>query len=160
MHAWQPYRPRTVRAAEILNLAGWRLKTYEITLDDCAIEREDFATGAGRAAALLPQPPSNENRAGAGFLIFHSGASHHYLVCGWWDTQNELFIRTLARPRERDQWDESGARHSICVWDLDVIWFERNAWVECVMSSAATSVSAGVERYLALMRPNGPSRSH
>lgn len=155
MNTWQPYRPRLIRAAGVLSLAGWRLKTYEISFDDSAAQRGEFSLGLARASSFLPQPPASANRGGAGFLIFHSGASDHYLICGWWDAQNELFIRTLARPRDREEWDESGQRHSICVWDLDVIWHERNAWIACMLGGNGQS---GVDAYLACTRPDGPSR--
>lgn len=151
---WKPYHPRNIVAAGILELAGWRLKRYEITFDGAPLDSAPYAEGVAQAARLLPQPPSAANRAGLGFVIFHSGATHHYLVLCWWDTQNELFTRVVVRPRERDEWDISGRHYSCCVWDLDVMWFERNAWIESMLGPGG----ADTAKYLKSVRPSGPAQ--
>jgi hypothetical protein len=55
-----------------------------------------------------------------------------YLVLGWWDNENELPLRVLV-------WGESGWREargseSVCVWDLRILWHERDAYVATVLS--------------------------
>lgn len=62
------------------------------------------------------------------FAIFHDGASAPYLILAWWGNGNELF--TAVSVREHDGWVEDPAKYSFCIWDLDLIWHERNSFVE------------------------------
>ncbi|THF64658.1 hypothetical protein E6C76_11425 [Pseudothauera nasutitermitis] len=61
------------------------------------------------------------------FAIFHDGASARYLVLAWWGNDNELF--TSVSVQTPDGWVEDPERYSFCLWDLEVIWHERNSFV-------------------------------
>ena len=68
----------------------------------------------------------------------HQGRGVHYLVAGWWDRENELCLRVARRPQAADgTWTLVTAGESGCVWDLQVIWFEREAYVARVLAPAA-----------------------
>jgi len=57
------------------------------------------------------------------------------VVVAWWDNQNELLNRVFVRVGEAESpWRDSGGAYSFCVWDLQVLWHERNAFVRHVMS--------------------------
>ncbi len=51
-----------------------------------------------------------------------------YLVLAWWGNDNELF--TSVSVQTASGWMEDPARYSFCVYDLEVIWQERNHFVE------------------------------
>ena len=53
-----------------------------------------------------------------------------YLVLAWWGNDNELF--TSVSVRTAAGWTEDPDRYSFCVYDLEVIWQERNFFVECI----------------------------
>ncbi len=52
----------------------------------------------------------------------------------------------LVRPISSAEWREAAHTASICVWDLQVMAFERDAYVETVLSAPA---DPDVEAYLA-----------
>lgn len=68
------------------------------------------------------------------FAIFHDGAGMEYLVLCWWGNDNELF--TSVSVHTDGEWVEDPSRFSFCLYDLEVIWFERNAFVETLYSGS------------------------
>ena len=64
------------------------------------------------------------------FAIFHDGAAAAYLVLAWWGNDNELF--TSVSVHTPSGWVEDPARYSFCLWDLEVMWHERNYFVEFI----------------------------
>jgi hypothetical protein len=61
------------------------------------------------------------------FALFHDGATLRYLVLCWWGNENELF--TVVSVLTATGWVEDAGRFSFCVWDLEVLWHERNAFI-------------------------------
>ncbi|MFC4260010.1 hypothetical protein ACFOZ5_13300 [Marinobacter lacisalsi] len=66
------------------------------------------------------------------FAIFHDGAGMAYLVLCWWGNDNELFNSVSVLTGEG--WVEDPSRFSFCLWDLEVIWHERNAFIDTLYS--------------------------
>ena len=62
------------------------------------------------------------------FVIFHAGASAQYLVLAWWGNDNEMF--TSVSVYVDSQWIEDPSCYSFCLWDLEIMWAERNFFVE------------------------------
>ena len=85
----------------------------------------------------------------AGFAIFHEGAALSYLVVAWWGNDNELF--TSVSVREGEAWLEDTRRYSFCLWDLEVIWHERNSFVRHLYSG-----SPDLPAYRRDLRPASP----
>lgn len=85
------------------------------------------------------------------FAIFHDGAEMAYLVLAWWGNDNELF--TSVSVRTASGWTEDPTKHSFCVYDLEVIWQERNHFVEFI-DCAAPSLA----RYRAARSTSAPAR--
>lgn len=64
----------------------------------------------------------------AAFAIFHRGASMHYLVLCWWGNDNELF--TSVSVFQDGEWLEDPSRYSFCLYDMEIMWAERNFYIE------------------------------
>ncbi|MFZ2394478.1 hypothetical protein [Rhodoferax sp.] len=62
------------------------------------------------------------------FVIFHDGAGARYLVLGWWGNDNELF--TSVSVQTPSGWVEDPSLYSFCLYDLEVIWHERNSFIQ------------------------------
>lgn len=129
------YAARPWQFCGVQGLAGWQLKTYRIWYP--AREPVDWAIFANASDALeaaLPQPPSNAQRSGVGFVIAHAGRGVDYLLLNWWDNENEwrhrIWIRELKANRH---WHEPKQGESACVWDLALIHFEREACVDWLL---------------------------
>lgn len=128
-----PYSPRPIRFRGVRSISGWRLKEYAITMADRRMDEANFAVGAQCALAELPAQAVTMDRPGAGVLILHAGLGASYVVLGWWDNQNELPLRISVRGDGEAEWRPAGSHESICVWDLEILGFERQAYVETVL---------------------------
>lgn len=122
-----PYQPRPVVFEGVDVHGGWSVKRYVIHLPGETIDSDRFAPALPLAFEALPQPATAPGRAGAAVLIEHQGAGADYLVLAWWDRENELPIRVWVR--DGGAWRPAKGSESICVWDLGVLWSERQAWV-------------------------------
>ncbi len=154
----QRYAPRPIAYLGLVEHKDWRLKLYSIVFGDKPLDREDFDRGFRLVLHHLPEPavPVTGERAGVGFLIAHQGNGASYAVLAWWDAENELPIRVaVRRADERGGWRPARGRESICVWDLEIIGFERDAYVETVL--AADDPAGAAEAYLELVPSPSPS---
>lgn len=134
-HLTEPFAQRPVRPRAVMAHMGWRLKPYDITLPGEELDEDDFSRALAGAIADLPLPAVSEARPGVGFVIRHQGRGWSYLVLCWWDRENELPMRIWTRKREPDaHWAPAGPDQSICVWDAQVLDFERGAYVENVLA--------------------------
>lgn len=142
------FRPRPVRFEGLRELAGYRLKVYSVRYGLGGLDRAVYEEGLALAGPSLPRPAVAEGRCGVGFVICHQGRGVHYLVLNWWARENELPGRIWVREFGVGAWRPARADESICVWDLEVIWFERNAFVEEVLSKEPADVGAYLGRVL------------
>ena len=148
-----PYSPRPIRFHGLVTFEGWVLKRYTIALpgadsNPTSDDWTEFARGRQLAFEELPAPARTDVRPGVGFVIEHRGAGADYVVLGWWDRENELPTRIKVRDqRPGSQWRVAGPSESFCVWDLQVIAFERDAYVTTMLARSADETSR--DRYLA-----------
>jgi hypothetical protein len=140
-----PYSPRPLSYLGIDDFAGYRIKVYSICYGSVAFERGRFAAGWNLATEFLPQPAVTDVRPGLGFAIFHQGRTGDYLILCWWDRENELPMRVYLN--DGDGWRPARDSESFCVWDLNVIWFEREAYVNTILSTRG----GGIEAYLQMV---------
>jgi hypothetical protein len=80
----------------------------------------------------MPQPAVTLSRPGVGLLIFHQGATGDYVVTSWWDNENEMPTRVFVR--ESNTWRPAAESESFCVWDLKIMWHEREAYVRTLLA--------------------------
>jgi hypothetical protein len=142
----QPYSPRAIRFHGLRGPTGWKLKLYSVAFDETPIDWTGFERGLGLAEAELPVPDAAAGRPGLGFLIAHQGRTGDYAVLGWWDNENELPLRVFVRRGKREDWRAARGGESVCVWDLEIIASERDAWVETMLSGQAVDPAAYLER--------------
>ena len=151
MLPYAPYAPRPIRYHGTSEHEGWRLKRYSIHYGEGRIDEPAFVSGEALALTSLPADATTEARPGVGFLILHQGRGMNYVVLGWWDRENELPVRVfVSAPVEGHRWRPAEGSESFCVWDLQVLWFERQAYVETVLRPGGCDpVDAYLTRVLA-----------
>lgn len=66
------------------------------------------------------------------FAIFHDGLIHQYLVFVWWGNDNEMFVSVSVK--QDSVWLEDRNLYSFCLWDLEIMWAERNFFIETMYS--------------------------
>ena len=119
------YEPRTI---SFLARQG-RVKHYGISRHD-RVPRPALVE-ATREAAHETIPDG-----AIGFTIAHDAATAGLGIVYWWANENEIHFRGFASPRE-----DPGALEPhpgtgmACVWELEVIDFERRAYLEDVLKN-------------------------
>ncbi len=140
----QPFAPRALASGPPLIDAGWRLKSYGIAWGGHPRLAGDEPGCLELLWDALPDPAEAEGRPGVGWVILHLGRDADYLVLGWWDRENELPVRIWVR-EGGNPWRPAGGSESFCVWDLEVISHERDAYVRHVLRPGAPGVEAYLE---------------
>lgn len=142
---FEPYRPRLTRFAGVRAASGFRLKEYLIAYEDRAIDVRRFEPGIALALRALPAPAVAQARPGVGFLVAHQGRGADYVVLAFWDRENELPLRVFVSERS-GAWRPAQGGESVCVWDLEVIHAERDAYVETVLATGPGAADAYLAR--------------
>jgi hypothetical protein len=68
------------------------------------------------------------------------------VVLAWWDHENELPPRVFLRRVRTHPWRAAQAGESICVWDLEILWDERLAYVATMLTPAGSGRAGYLER--------------
>jgi hypothetical protein len=144
----EPHRLRRIRFHELLSAEGWRIKVYSIVYGGREPRPELMAAAIDVAADHLHRAPMRDRGCGAGFLGVHEGRGANFVFLDRWGNENELFHSVwLSSPDEPIALRPAAPSDaSVCVWDLHLQYFERNAWVECVLANPR---GPDVEAYLA-----------
>lgn len=146
-HDITPFRPRATTFRDVWRVGNWRLKRYAIVYDGGPADWAEYDDVWPRVEATLPQPAVGRGRPGVGFVIAHRGASLHYLILAWWDRENEVPLRVFVKGfGSEDSWRAAEGSESVCVWDLEIIWFERCAYVETLMGEGDSDADSYLER--------------
>jgi hypothetical protein len=141
-----PHEPRPIRFLRRARCGAWRLKLYGIALPG-RTPREDFVEAAMELApSIFPAPARTDDRYGVGFVTVHDSAIGGLALYYWWQAANECHYRAYASP-----FDDPAALVKIedpgvgCVWELEVVDFERRAWLNDVL---ANPDGPDLDRYL------------
>jgi hypothetical protein len=122
------YRPRAILFLD----REERMKHYGIGTHAPAPRAELVAATRRAAHEAIPDDA-------VGFTIAHDAASAGLGLVYWWANDNEIHARFFASPP-----DDPGALAPYpgaglaCVWELEVIDFERRAWLEDVLKRGDT----------------------
>jgi hypothetical protein len=129
-----PYERRPLTPLGILELRSNRLKAYSIVYGDAPFERDAFDAGLELAEHELPAPAVAPGRPGVGFVILHQSRIGPYIILAWWDNDNELPVRVFLQ--QDANWRPAGPSESFCIWDLRVLWHEREAYIRTMLNGS------------------------
>lgn len=141
----QPFLPRSISFLRLLSHEGWQVKLYSIALGARVVDESRFRGGLEFALDALPDQARNKEREGVAFCILHQGRGIDYTVLAWWDRENEMPLRVFVREEGAD-WRPAQGAESVCVWDLQVVAFERDRYVETILAEPALPVEAYLAR--------------
>ncbi|HJR07547.1 MAG TPA: hypothetical protein VJ842_09835 [Pyrinomonadaceae bacterium] len=142
----EPYEARPIRFLEEWHDAGWRLKVYGISYRRASPRAELVETAKRLARECLPEARAGGNY-GVGYVGAHDGRAANFIFVDWWADENELHHHVFAAPSHElnDLPEITATGLSVCVWDLRVQCFEREAWLEAVLQNPCES---SLEDYL------------
>lgn len=128
---------RPVRCVEVFEHAGWRIKLYAIAESDVPVGAAWLGLARALARETLPTDAGAAGRHGAAFVTVHVARMFNQIIVDWWERDNELRHRVFkAAPDAPTAFREiTASGEAFCVWELAVIGFEREAWVETVLEN-------------------------
>ena len=142
----EPYRPRPVHFLELWEVSGWRLKLYGLSYEHEKPEPNLLAAAKEVIQQHLPSPRA-DGAYGVGYVGVNQGRDRNYVFMDWWANETELhhylYISSDQAPLKLE--DATGTGILASVWGLQLIWFERNAWLEKVLTNPR---GPDVEAYL------------
>ncbi|MFB7938520.1 hypothetical protein ACFWIN_03600 [Streptomyces sp. NPDC127049] len=145
------YTPRLVKALPPVHVNGRALKAYAMFADpELAgdLPKPEFLER--HAATVLSESPARGDHP-AGFLILHRGAEGTYLLVSQWYDADMLkhWVRGAVVDAEGNTSFTPLAERDLiaCVWELEVVKFERDAWVNTVLARGSDD-RAAVDAYL------------
>jgi hypothetical protein len=144
----EPFAPRETRFGGLRPSGPWTLKLYSVAHGAAAFDWGRFEPGLQLAERGLPPPDDARGRPGLGFLIAHRGRTGDYVVLGWWDRENELPLRVFVRDGTTGSFRPAADDESVCVWDLEIVWAERQAWVSRMMGRDGPDPAAYLASHL------------
>ena len=137
------HETRSIRFIRREDVDGWRLKVYGIGTHAPDARPEFVAATLEKAREALP------DGGGVGFVIAHDAKASGLGLVYWWASENEIHGRFFASPLDDptalSPYDGTGLS---CVWELEVIDFERRAWLEDVLRNG------DMDTYLARRAPD------
>lgn len=132
-----PYRPRSVRFLELWRYGGWRLKVYGI-VHAAPGPCPDLVAAVKRVAApALPEPARSSSRYGLGFVCAHQGRTASVGFVDWWEQEDELHHVMFVGSHDGGFRPARAGELTACAWDLALIGFERDAWVDAILRNPA-----------------------
>ncbi len=131
----EPCGLRAIRFLGVLEHQGWRLKQYGISYQGLRPRDSLLAEAQGIVAESMPMPAFTDSRYGVGYVGVHDGRGADFIFLDWWAHENELHHHVYVcedKPSGVFK-NVTGTSLTACVWDLRVMCFERQAWVDKVL---------------------------
>jgi hypothetical protein len=131
----EPYQPRPIRCLGVWEVDGWQIKTYGIAYRLASPRAELIAAAQQIARRTLPHPAITDQRYGVGYVGIHDGRGANFVFVDWFADENELHHHVFIGPSDQPARLEVMTRDQpiACVWDMQVMAFERQAWLDTVL---------------------------
>ncbi len=133
------YQTRPIRFIELNEHQDWMIKIYSISIKNERVSSTHIELAKQQLnewLKLSKNYPLTTYRIAT--LIIHEGREGCFAILNWWIDdnmlQNHVFVATQDDPLHFKLFSDK--RIITCVWELAVIWFERNAWVEHVLKQS------------------------
>lgn len=113
------------------------MKLYTITRPGKEINPALLTQAKQEIIQFLDTHPTRHEHYGVGFACVHEGKGENQVIIDRWINENELMHQILVSP-ESDPLTFSlppKDHNSVCVWELALQGFEREAWLRHVLNS-------------------------
>ncbi len=144
------YAPRSIRFLDVLRAPSFRIKVYSITLLNANLSPLLLEAAKARMLQHLREETMLQKFHGVGFMGVHQGNGINQVFLDRWMNENELHHVVYSSPSDRPKALGRAApdHNSVCVWDLYLQSFEREAWIESVLK---TPMSPDYDKYLSIV---------
>ena len=130
------YARRSLSFLGLERWKDWRIKLYGLSAAGPSPSETLVRSALERSLPHLPQPACEGARLGLGYLLVHEGKDACWVRLEWWYdesiVQHLLFRAPLDAPAELELMP--AGTNLACVWELKLVQFECDAWIEHVLS--------------------------
>lgn len=131
---YSPYRDRSTEFFKIRTMNGSRIKLYGVSFGGGSVELRRFEPDLALAEMEIFPPSEQDGRPGVGFSIRHQSKAKDHVVACWWEGFDQLITRVFVRD---SAWRSGKNCESFNIWDMRIMWHERNAFVGAFLSGNA-----------------------
>ena len=130
------YRTRHINFKELITINDWKVKVYTISKTKEFNHPEYYNQMLQQLPHWLKMENSfNASHDNCAFLILHAGTEGIFSIINWWVGRNMLnthvFVSDFESP---DTFTRiSGDGLAPCIWELEVINYERLSWMKHVL---------------------------
>ena len=116
-------------------MEGYNMKLYEILEPSNDLPKPiEWKKAQMLALQKLKEHNRLKKELRVGYIIYHKGFDSNYIVISWWAHENMLQMFAFASSRkEPDNFKLVDNGLNICVWDMLIHAFERNAFVNHIL---------------------------
>lgn len=145
------YQSRKIEFKETLALANqWQLKVYYINDDEQTLHKNFELLKPNLPKWLEMGNSFNADHENLGFLILHKGKEGIFTLINWWVGDNMINTHVFISPHDNPSEFRkiSGDGLFACIWEMEVINFERIAWAENMLKPDSPNVKAYLNEQL------------
>ena len=133
------YQTRSIRFLGLEKHEEWTIKVYSISSKNEYADQNLITTAKANLPQWLEKASINSlPNYQVATLIIHEGREACFAIVSWWVDENMLqlfaYSSSAANPHQFQLISDKGVVS--CVWEMAILWFERNAWVEEVLKQA------------------------
>jgi hypothetical protein len=128
------YLQRPVRFLEIHLHNDWQIKLYSISIKNEYVSKENVQKAKQHLDNWLSKSSIyNLETYKIATLILHEGKEGCFAIINWWIDENMLqnFVYLIEDGQDYKLFSANGI--TTCVWEMAILWHERNAWVKHVL---------------------------
>ncbi|QHI34669.1 hypothetical protein IMCC3317_00120 [Kordia antarctica] len=132
----QKHQPRTISFVEVVIIDNWKIKVYTISREDEFNHPEFYKKAIAQLPNWLQKENSfNANHNNVGFLILHACKEGIISIVNWWVGENMLNTHVFLTEKieEIEFTLISGDGIAPCIWELEIINFERLSWLKHIL---------------------------
>lgn len=139
------YKKRHINFLETHTIDDWKVKCYGISKHGHFDQDEFYANALKELPAWLTLKNGfEESNDKIAFLILHAGTEGIFTLINWMVGSNMLNTHIfLTQYDQMDTFNKvSGQGFGPCIWELEVINFERVSWTEHILKSSTPNYEA------------------
>ncbi len=134
------YKPRKIEFEKLVHVGDWNVKVYSITNKEIFRSHDILKRAVSELHKWLSIPESSElSTYKMGFLIVHEAREGVWILLNWWTggemIETKVFFADYKNPKALVS-SPYGVNSLLCVWELEIIVHERQAWIDHVLSNA------------------------
>lgn len=142
------YTSRPIRFLEIFIVKNWHLKFYSISCAKKIVDLKWIEVGKQKIEEWLQHEKEYEYvNYKIGTLIIHEGREGVFFILSFWVDENMMQVYVYFTEYSDVNNFKLISKNGLfsCVWEMAVLNFEREAWIEHVLKPAPSS---DIEKYL------------